>query len=109
VSLAVCLATVVQALEESGIPYMLTGSLAGAHYALARSTQDVDLVVEPSRAQRDQRVDALASRGMYVGREAAHDAYRFRGQFNAIDSEPGWKVDLILRKECPFSVEEFAR
>ena len=32
-----------------------------------------------------------------------------RGQFNAIDPDRGWKVDLIIRKDRPFSVHEFER
>jgi hypothetical protein len=29
--------------------------------------------------------------------------------FNVIDTKSGWKVDLIVRKSRPFSVEEFNR
>ena len=29
--------------------------------------------------------------------------------FNVIDSSSGWKADFILRKDRPFSVEEFGR
>src|SRR5690606_9374665 len=31
------------------------------------------------------------------------------GQFNAIDPQSGWKVDLIVRKRRGFSKSEFAR
>src|SRR4051812_15030935 len=30
-------------------------------------------------------------------------------QFNAIDPVSGWKIDFIIRRRRPFSVEEFAR
>jgi hypothetical protein len=32
-----------------------------------------------------------------------------RGQFNVIDPDHGWKADLIIRKDRPFSAEEFSR
>ena len=37
---------VVQSLDEIGIPYMLTGSLAASYHGAPRATQDVDLVIE---------------------------------------------------------------
>lgn len=38
--------TVVGILDETGVPYMLTGSLAAAYYATPRATQDVDVVID---------------------------------------------------------------
>lgn len=35
-------------LTRAGIDYMLTGSFAAAYYGAARSTQDIDLVIEAS-------------------------------------------------------------
>jgi len=109
VSLTDFLTTVVRVLEESGVPYMLTGSLAAAYYAMPRATQDLDVVVDAPLARIDQAVDRLLESGLYVSREAAHAAYRTRGQFNAVDAERGWKVDLIIRKDRSFSLEEFSR
>lgn len=103
------LTRVVTILEDARVPYMLTGSLAAAYYALPRATQDVDLVVDATPAQLDAVVDRLLEEGFYVSREAAHEAHRTRGQFNAIDPEAGWKIDVILRKDRPFSVREFSR
>ena len=88
---------------------MLTGSLAAAFYGVPRATQDVDVVIDPRSPQIDHLVDGLAEAGFYVSREAAHDAFRSSSQFNAIDPENGWKVDLIIRRNRPFSATEFAR
>lgn len=103
------LAAVVRVLEDAGVPYMLTGSLAAAYYTVPRATQDIDLVVEASSALLDVLVDGLSDLGFYVSRDAAREASRAGGQFNAIDPERGWKADLIIRKDRPFSAEEFAR
>jgi hypothetical protein len=45
----------------------------------------------------------------YVDLEAARDALRRRSMFNVIDHASGWKVDFIVRKNRPFSRDEFAR
>lgn len=72
-TLAGFLETVVGVLNEVGVPYMLTGSLAGAYNAVPRATQDVDLVVDATGPQVDQVVDRLLAHGLYVSREAARD------------------------------------
>jgi hypothetical protein len=47
--------------------------------------------------------------GFYVSADGAREALARRRQFNVIDTEEACKVDLIIRKERPFSIEEFAR
>jgi hypothetical protein len=109
VTLTAFLQTVVEALDEAGVSYMLTGSLAAAFYAVPRATQDVDVVIETERAGLDRLVDGLLGAGWYVDRAAAGEAWTGHGQFNAIDPESGWKADFIVRKERPYSREEFGR
>jgi hypothetical protein len=109
VSLNDLLKGVVEALQECRIPFMLTGSLAGAYYAIPRATQDADLVVDPDPEDIAALVERLQERGLYVSEAAAREAFRSRGQFNAIDARIGWKADLIIRKDRPFSLQEFSR
>jgi hypothetical protein len=42
------LKTVGRRLDDLGIPYMITGSMAVNYYAVPRMTRDIDLVVELS-------------------------------------------------------------
>jgi hypothetical protein len=98
-SLAAIFKTIVEVLQECGVPHMLTGSLAGAYYAAPRSTQDVDLVVDINVEQLRDLVQRCGARGPYVSEMAAEEALRTRGQFNVIDARTGWKVDLIIRKD----------
>jgi len=107
--LASFLQRVISILEEAGISYMLTGSLAAAYYAVPRATQDIDLVVEVSPEQLPRLTDLVSSAGYYVSLAAAREASAQEGQFNAIDPESGWKVDFIIRKSRPFSRSEFER
>jgi hypothetical protein len=98
-----------QALDASGIPFMLTGSIAAAYHGAARATMDVDAVIDPTPAQLEALLSRLEAEGLYVSREAARTALAEHGMFNVIDAESGWKADLIMRKHRPFSDEEFAR
>ena len=88
---------------------MLTRSLAAAYYAVPRATQDIDVVIEAGEQGIDQLVQGLLSAGWYVDRNAAIEAWRSHGQFNAIEPDSGWKADFILRKERSYSREEFGR
>jgi hypothetical protein len=96
-------------LDETEVPFMVTGSLASAFYAVPRATQDLDLVFSTNRAGVERIVQAFLDRGLYVDREAALDALQSHGQFTAIDPDAGWKVDLIVRRDRPFSRAEFER
>lgn len=102
------LSQIARCLETAGIPYMVTGSYCSSHYGQPRNTNDVDLVIDPTPQQLSVFLDSLGDR-YYVSRESAQEALSRRSMFNVIDFEDGWKADLILRKNRPFSVEEFHR
>ena len=99
---------VIGQLDRAGIPYMLTGSLASTFHGEPRATRDADIVIDPSPVSLDRLVDSLRAAGFYVDRDAAEDALRERGQFNAI-GDAAAKVDFIIRKDRAFSIEEFGR
>jgi len=102
------LAAVVQHLDAAGVPFMVTGSHGSSYHGQPRATNDLDLVIDPTPAQLDAFVAALGA-SYYVDANAARDAFSRRSMFNIIDFASGWKVDLIIRKERAFSVEEFRR
>ena len=102
------LARVAESLVAVGIPFMVTGSFGSSLHGQPRATQDVDLVIDPTAEQLENFLTRLGDR-QYVSPEAARDALRRRSMFNIIDFEEGWKADLIIRKDRPFSVEEFQR
>lgn len=100
---------VVTIVDDTGIPYMLTGSIASAYYGEPRATRDVDFVIDVSGNEIGELVRRLDAEGFYVSHEAAREAVRERSQFNAIDPDSGWKADWIVRKDRPFSRREFER
>lgn len=91
---------------------MVSGSVASTRHGQARATQNIDNVIDPTPAQIAPLVDLIGRRGpedaeLYV--DDAHAAMAHRSQFNVLDPTTGWKVDLIVRKDRPFSVIELAR
>ena len=97
---------VTNALRDSGIPYMLTGSLASAFHGAARATMDIDLVIDPGPEQLETFLARVTALGVYVSPEAAREALMSRTMFNVVDGDSGWKADLIVRKARSFSIEE---
>lgn len=106
-SLGEVLGYVVTRLDHAGIPHMVSGSLASTLHGEPRSTQDIDLVVDPTPAALDLFVGSLDQPRFYI--DDAREALALRAQCNVIDTTTGWKVDLIIRKDRPFSVVELGR
>ena len=100
---------IVTALERVGIPHMLTGSLASSYHGSPRSTQDIDIVIAPTREQLHALVKQLPESEHYVNLDTALEALQSETQFNLVDLSTGWKVDFIIRKSRPFSRTEFDR
>lgn len=99
----------VRRLDELAIPYMVAGSVASSHHGRPRATNDADVVVDPTPQALDELVAALAADGYYVDAVTARRALAARRLFNVIDPLTAFKIDLIIRKERPFSREEFSR
>lgn len=103
------LGLILAALDRAGVASMLAGSFASSLHGLARSTSDIDVVIDPTPSTLDRFLDLLDRERFYADDVAARRALGARDQFNVIDTATGWKVDLIVRKDRPFSVSEFER
>jgi len=98
---------VVSGLNRASIDHMVTGSFASTFHGEPRMTRDIDLVINPSV----DAIQMLASQfpaPRYYWNDAVM-AVQQRDMFNLIDTSTGWKVDLTVRKDRPFSVMEFGR
>lgn len=100
---------VVGILERAGVPFMIAGSFASTAHGAPRATQDLDLVIDPTRSSLEVLLRELPLDAYYVDHDVARDALHDRGMFNAIDLQSGWKIDFVIRKERPFSIEELRR
>ena len=103
------LAHVIRLLDEAGIPFMVAGSLASSVHGRPRTTFDADIVIDPTAEALNRLVAGLQAGGFYVDPGVAREALRARRQFNVIPPASAFKVDLIVRKDRPFSREEFRR
>jgi hypothetical protein len=85
---------IISGLDIAGIPHMLVGSFASTSYSTPRTTQDIDIVIDPAPPALDRFSESLDRDRFYV-ESTAQDALAARDQFNVIDFTTGWKVDLI--------------
>jgi hypothetical protein len=103
-------ALVLAALDRSEIPHMVAGSHASSYHGKPQSTNDIDLVIAPrTRRSLVEFAEGLPADRFYASAFAAEEAFRTRGLFNVIDMQTGVKVDLVLRKNRPFSESKFTR
>ena len=96
-------------LTDAGVPSMVVGSFASSFHGVPRSSQDLDLVIDPQPSSLRRFLADLPPEDYYADADAALDALDRRGQFNVIDMATAWKADLIVRKARPFSAEEMSR
>lgn len=97
------------ALESAGIPYFVTGSFASSAHGIPRSTNDIDIVIAPSREQLRILLAQFPESEFAASSEAAFDAMLHHSQFNVIDFATLWKVDFIFRQPTSFDASRFAR
>src|SRR5947208_8313164 len=88
---------------------MVTGSLVSSVHGVPRATQDIDVVIEPSREQLMTLMEYFGEPTYDSDKDDAFDAVRRRTMFSVIDRRGIWKIDFIVRKERPFSRREFGR
>jgi len=99
---------VIAALEQLGIPYLISGSFASALYGLARYTNDADLVAEIKVEQTADLFQAL-EQDFYVNQTSIQRAVETGRHFNVIHSETQFKVDVFTPKPGGFADKELAR
>ena len=95
-------------LEQAGIDYMLTGSMAMNYYAQPRMTRDIDIVVAMG-PEDVERVVALFEPEYYVSKKSIRESLAQESIFNLIHHESVIKVDCIVRKQSDYRKTEFAR
>lgn len=100
---------VIQALDETGIEYMVTGSVVSSLQGEPRTTHDIDIIVAIQKDAAKKMVDYFPSPGFYLDEESIIDAIKRRGMFNLIDVHSGDKVDFWLLTDEPFDKSRFTR
>jgi hypothetical protein len=108
-SVAEVLRTITKLLEDAQIPYMIVGSFASMVHGEPRTTHALDIVIDPSSQALDRFLAGIDMDAFYVDQDVARDALSRRSMFNVIDMHSAWKIDLVVRKDRPFSTEELSR
>lgn len=86
-------------LNDLGLRYMVSGSVAAIYYGEPRLTNDVDIIVFLDRANVTKLASAFALEEFYCPPIEVIEAERLRdqrGHFNLIHHETGFKADIYL-------------
>lgn len=94
-------------LDEAGVAYMLTGSVAGYFYGLNRATGDTDIILNIIPAQVPAFLAAFRD-GYFVDPVMVEESVRDRDMFNVMP-RGGGKFDFIVLKPVAAELEKFAR
>lgn len=100
---------VVKTLEEIGIPYMVTGSIASSLQGEPRLTHDIDILIAVEKDAIKKLLEAFPPPDFYLSEEGIADAIKNRRMFNLIDSREGDKVDFWILTGEPFDQSRFSR
>lgn len=95
-------------LDKLEIAYMLTGSMALVHYAMPRTTVDIDVVIDLVESRLRDFVEEF-QRDYYFPLTTMRRAVRERKMFNAIEQATIVKVDCVVLKQGEFARTAFSR
>ena len=93
-------------LEDAGLEYMLTGSMALNHYAQPRMTRDIDIVI--ALVLKDLgKLPQIFGDDFYFSEEAARRAVPNQLSLNVIHNDSLIKVDFMIQKRENYRLVEF--
>ena len=91
-----------------GVQWSIVGSLASSTHGVARSTLDVDLVVDPGLDDVNALVRRLGQE-YYIDADSAADAIRHRTMFNLVHLATMLTIDLYVLPDREYGRASFAR
>ena len=100
---------VVGRLEELGLTYFITGSMATIMYGEPRFTNDIDVVARIDEQHVAALRQAFPLPEFYLSADAIRDAVRFSSQFNIIHPSSGLKIDVMIVGGGEFDRSRLAR
>lgn len=99
-------------LEQAGLRYFITGSIAGMIYGEPRLTMDVDMVLVLTHSGIRKLMESFGESEFYcppkevIAEELARPE---RGHFNLIHHDTGFKADVYLAGHDPLHAWAFSR
>jgi len=98
------LGPVLDHLKALGVPYFITGSIAGRYHGVDRSTHDADIVFDARHADFPRKLADRIGDALYV--DVPEGAIR---QFNVIAADADFKVDFWPIGGDPFARSQLER
>ena len=108
-TLAEFLAGVIAKLDDASIDYMVTGSVVSSYYGEPRTTRDIDIVLRVHSGSLAAFFASFDRSAVYIDSPPTESDLYPGQMFSIIDLRAGWKVDLVVLKDRPFSSVEFSR
>jgi len=100
---------VIQALDQAGIQYMITGSVVSSLQGEPRSTHDIDMVIAIEKSKVHELVEAFPPPDFFIDEDSILDAINRQSMFNLIAVTTGDKVDFWMLTDEPFDQSRFSR
>jgi hypothetical protein len=95
-------------LEQLGVRYFISGSLASTLYGVVRTTMDSDVVADLNQQHIGDLVSSLENE-FYIDEDMISAAVRQRSSFNIIHRDSFFKVDVIIPELRPYLNFQFTR
>ena len=100
---------VIQVLDQAGIQYMMTGSLASSLQGEPRATHDIDMVIAIQESKVYKLIETFSPPDFYLYEDSILGAINRQSMFSLIDVNVGDKVDFWILTEGPFDQSRFSR
>jgi len=100
---------VIQALNQTKIQYMITGSAASSLHGEPRSTLDIDMVIAIQKSRVHELVKTFPPPDFYLNEDSILDAITRQSMFNLIELKGGDKIDFWILTNEPFDQSRFSR
>lgn len=100
---------VVTNLNEHGFEYMISGSQVLGLYVVARSSRDIDFVINLKENDLEKFFSIFPDDKFHVNRQAIKVEVLRKGFFSISSEETNYKLDFILKKNSEYRDEEFSR
>ena len=93
-------------LDQLGVAYMLTGSVAMMYYVTPRMTADIDIIIELKRDISTAIISKFEP-DYYIPHGSMRSAIQLNTMFNMLHEKTLVKVDCVLKKNDEFQRQAF--
>jgi hypothetical protein len=89
-------------LDQLGLDYLVTGSVATIAYGEPRFTNDIDIVIDLPPERVADFCAGFEGGEFYINPTAVAEAARTKRHFNVIHPGAGFKIDFMLLTDSDF-------